>query len=124
MKYLMTAAALCLGMMTAQAQTGKTAPMASNTTNCIATTTDKDWASLGLTAEQTTKVKEIQGECRKASDKMKADNMDSKESPMLNKYEEEVKKVLTPAQYEKWVKECSTRAAKPMQDKNTMEKSN
>jgi Spy/CpxP family protein refolding chaperone len=124
MKYLMTAAALCLGILSAQAQTGKTGTTAPAARNCIASTTDKGWADLGLTAEQTTKVKEIQSESRKATDRLKADNMENKESPMLDKYEDEVKKVLTPAQYEKWVKECSTRAEKPAPEKNTMERSN
>lgn len=119
MKYLMTAAALCLGMMTAHAQTEKTAPMVPSSHNCLATTTDKDWAGLGLSTEQTTKVKEIQSECMKVSDKMKADHMDIKASPMLDKYEDKVKEVLTPKQYDKWVKECSTRASI---DKNEMEK--
>lgn len=124
MKYLMTAAALCLGMMTAKAQTEQTAPMAPATHNCLASTTDKDWASLDLTAEQKTKVKNIKEECMKASDKMKADNTDTKTSPMMDKYESEVKAVLTPAQYDKWVKWCSTRADKKMDDKKSMEKSN
>lgn len=124
MKYLMTAAALCLGMWSAQAQTGTPATIQPANHNCLASTTDKDWARLDLNAEQTTKVKAIQGESMKANDKLKADNMDSKESPMLNKYEEELKKVLTPAQYEKWVKECSTRAGKPTENKNAVDKSN
>ena len=111
MKYLMTAAALCLGMMTAQAQTGKTAPMAQATHNCLASTTDSDWKGLGLSAEQTTKLKDLQSEAMKVSDKMKADKVDTKTSPMMDKYEGKVKDVLTPAQYEKWVKECTTRAS-------------
>lgn len=111
MKYLMTTAALCLSLMTVQAQSERTAPMAATSHNCLTTTTDKDWAGLGLSAEQTAKVKEVQMECMKVSDKLKADNMDSKNSPMLDKYEGKVKEVLTPAQYEKWVKECSTHAA-------------
>ncbi|MEO8734037.1 MAG: hypothetical protein ABI373_06885 [Flavobacteriales bacterium] len=90
----------------------------------MASTTDKDWASLDLTAEQKTKVKNIKEECMKASDKMKADNTDTKTSPMMDKYESEVKAVLTPAQYDKWVKWCSTRADKKMDDKKSMEKSN
>ena len=124
MKYLMTAAALCFGLMSAQAQTAKTATGTPAAHNCVISTTDKQWADLGLTAEQTTKVKAIQSDCMEASDKMKADNMDTKESPIMNKYEEDVKEVLTPAQYEKWVKECSTRAEKPMEEKSTMENSN
>ena len=124
MKYLITAAALCLGMLSAQAQTTKGESMKPAAHNCVASTTDKDWASLGLTADQTSKLKSIQSECMKSSSKMQADHMESKESPMMNKYEDEVKKVLTPAQYEKWVKQCSTRAEKPTEDKKMMEKSN
>lgn len=111
MKYLMTTAALCLGMLTAQAQIEKAAPMVPVSHNCLSTTTDKDWSALDLSAEQTTKVKEVQMECMKMSDKMKADHMDSKASPMLDKYEGKVKEVLTPAQYDMWVKQCSTRAS-------------
>lgn len=124
MKYLMIAAALCFGTMSAQAQTQNTKATAPAARNCVVSTTDKGWSDLGLTADQTTKVKSIQSECMKASEKMKADNMQSKESPMMNKYEDEVKKVLTPAQYEKWVKECSTHAAKPMDSKMMEEKAN
>lgn len=120
MKYLMTAAALCLGMMTVQAQTGKTAPMVPMSHNCLSSTTDKDWAGLALSTEQTAKVKEIQSECMKVSDKLKADNVDTKISPMLDKYEGKVKEVLTPAQYDKWVKGCSTHASI---NKTDMEKS-
>lgn len=119
MKYLITAAALCLGMMTAQAQTEKTAPMVPASHNCLSSTTDKDWAGLALSTEQTAKVKEIQSECMKVSAKMKADNVDTKASPMLDKYEGKVKEVLTPAQYDKWVKGCSTHASI---DKGDMQK--
>lgn len=111
MKYLMTAAALCLGLMTAQAQTGKTAPMVPASHNCLSNTTDQNWKDLGLTAEQTTKVKAIQSESMKTSEKMKSDNMGTKTSPMMDKYESQVKEVLKPEQYDKWVKECSTRAS-------------
>ena len=122
MKYLFTAAALCLGMLGAQAQTDNKMDTTSPAHNCVASTTDKDWASLGLSADQTTKVKSIQTESMKANDKMKADHMETKESPMMDKYEGEVKSVLTPEQYDKWVKWCTTRAAKPMDAKKTMEK--
>lgn len=113
----MTAAALCLGMLSAHAQTELAVATQPAAHNCLASTTDKDWTSLALTADQTTKVKEIQGECMKASDKMKADHMDSKESPMLDKYEGQVKAVLTPEQYDKWVKWCNAHASAPAPDK-------
>jgi hypothetical protein len=121
MKYLFTAAALCLGMLSANAQTKSTTSTTTPAHNCLASTTDKDWTSLGLNAEQSAKVKDIQSEAMKANDKMRSDNMDSKESPMMDTYESKVKSVLTPAQYDKWVKWCSTHAQKPAEN-NTMDK--
>ena len=116
MRYLMIAAALCTGMVGAQAQTtpaekpatATQKPMQHPAHNCMMTS-DADWTSLGLTAEQTTSVQAIQAECKKeCAGKMKDDPSMMK---MMDTHEARVKEVLTPAQYESWMKLCSAQAA-------------
>lgn len=112
MKQLMIAAALCFGTMGAQAQTtpvesAKSAPDDHAAYNCMRAT-DKDWASLNLTAEQTSQVKAIQGECMKERGAMMKDNPGMGQS--MDKHESRVKAVLTPAQYDNWMKWCSAQA--------------
>lgn len=112
MKIMLTAAALCLGIMSASAQSDKVQD-ATSPKNCLTSTTDKDWSSLGLSAEQSTKVKDLQGEWRKAESAKTVDaKTATKSSPMMDSYEAKVKEVLTPEQYENWVKWCSTHASK------------
>ncbi len=121
MKHLMTAAALCIGMFGAQAQTTPTkatpaakpaVAMAHPMHNCMMAS-DKDWASLKLSAEQTEKVKGIQAECMKECGAMM--KTDPKMAKMMDKHEANVKAVLTPEQYENWMKWCSAQAsAAPM----------
>lgn len=124
MKYILTAAALCIGIFGAQAQSAPAKPV--NTVKPVVTTpahpthncmmaTDKDWASLKLTPDQTTKVKAIQEECMKSCGAtMKTD---PKMSTMMDKHEAQVKAVLTPEQYGNWMKWCAmqghTMPAKP-----------
>jgi Spy/CpxP family protein refolding chaperone len=115
MKHVMIATALCFGMLGAQAQTTPTDPAKATPAtqtkhpahNCMSAT-DKDWASLNLTAEQTTKVKVIQAECQKECGAMMKD--DPSLGKTMDKHEARVKSVLTPAQYDNWMKWCSAQA--------------
>jgi Spy/CpxP family protein refolding chaperone len=128
MKYLMTAAALCIGMLGAQAQgttPAKPAPAKPTATaahpahNCMMAT-DKEWTSLKLTADQTTKVKAIQETCMKECGAMM--KTDPKMAQMMDKHEAEVKAVLTPEQYSNWMKWCSTQAKAPAPAEKPKEK--
>ena len=117
MKIMLTAAALCLGMMSAQAQSDKVQD-ATSPRNCLTSTTDKDWSSLGLSTEQSAQVKDLQDEWRKAESAKSVDaKTGTKTSPMMDSYEAKVKEVLTPEQYENWVKWCSTHATKEVKHK-------
>lgn len=117
MKIMLTAAALCLGMMSANAQSEKMQDVTSPK-NCLTSTTDKDWASLGLSTEQSAKVMDLQGEWRKAESAKSVDaKTGTNTSPMMDSYEAKVKEVLTPEQYENWVKWCSTHASKEVKQK-------
>ena len=115
MNKLMIAAALCVGTLCAQAQTtpSKVDPNEGAQKsvhaqhNCMMAT-DKDWASLGLSAEQTTKVKVIQGECQTDCGAMTKD--DPKMGMMMDKHEARVKEVMTAAQYDKWMTWCANQA--------------
>jgi hypothetical protein len=128
MKTLMIAAALCAGMMSAQAQDTPTENKGTTTTpattpqkpvtrmdkkDCLMTT-DADWKAMGLTADQLTKVKAIQAEHEKACAGMKKD--DASAAMMTDKHEARIKEVLTPTQYDSWKKQCTamTSPAKPM----------
>jgi len=117
MKYALTAAALCFGLLGAQAQNVKGQDVQSPK-NCLTSTTDKDWTSLGLNAEQSTKVKELQSEWR-ANESAKTVNAktDARSAPVMDSYEAKVKEVLTPEQYDNWVKWCSTHAHKAVKEK-------
>lgn len=117
MKYALTAAALCFGLLGAQAQNTKGQDVQSPK-NCLTSTTDKDWTTLGLNAEQSAKVKELQAEWR-ANESAKTVNAktDARSAPVMDSYEAKVKDVLTPEQYESWVKWCSTHANKAVKQK-------
>jgi Spy/CpxP family protein refolding chaperone len=113
MKHVMIAAAFCFGIMGAQAQTTPTTDPAKATPamqathpahNCMGAS-EKDWASLNLTAEQTTKVKAIQAECQKECGAMMKD--DPSMGKAMDKHEARIKAVLTPAQYDNWMKWCT-----------------
>jgi hypothetical protein len=131
MKNLMIAAALCAGMMSAQAQSTPTDNKGTTTTpattpqkpvtqvdnkDCLRTT-EADWKAMGLTADQLTKVKDIQAEHEKACAGMKKD--DASKTMMTDKHEARIKEVLTPTQYDAWKKQCTSMAdpAKPMEKK-------
>ena len=130
MKTLMMAAALCAGMMSANAQSTTTETRTTATTpqkpmahtDCLMST-DADWKALGLSADQLTKVQAIQAEhkknCAAMKDEagMKHDHADM--AMMADKHEAGIKEVLTPTQYDSWKKQCTAMAtpAKPMEKK-------
>ena len=136
MKTLMIAAALCAGLLNAQAQSTptdtKTTPTDTRTAqkpvtqvdnkDCLKTT-DADWKTLGLTAEQMTKVQAIQAEHKKDCSAMKDEagmkHDEATKAAMADKHEERIKEVLTPAQNDAWMKWCTAQAtpAKPMEKK-------
>ena len=116
MKIVLTVAALCLGMMTAQAQSEKMQD-ANSSKNCLTSTTDKDWSSLGLSKEQTAQVKQVQSDWLAENAKVADAKAGTMASPMMNSYEGKVQAVLSPEQYENWVKWCSTHASKQVKQK-------
>ncbi|MEO8067837.1 MAG: hypothetical protein ABI599_09115 [Flavobacteriales bacterium] len=78
---------------------------------CILATDATVWASLGLSEEQLKKVQSIQTQC-------KTDCVTGQESgevapelagAALKRHEEDVEKILTEEQYNKWMKWCSER---------------
>ena len=117
MKHVILAAALCAGTFSVQAQTPAADTKTSSATtqkptpaqhNCMQAS-DKEWASLGLTAEQTTKVKAIQEEhTRDCAGKAKDEASAAKS---MDKHEARIKEVLTPEQYDQWMKWCTAQAA-------------
>ncbi len=124
MKLIIIAAALGLGTLGAKAQTTPTEPakaapaaQATHPTHNCMSATEKDWASLNLTAEQAAQVKTIQAECAKECGAM------MKEDPALgktmDKHEARVKAVLTPAQYDNWMKWCSAQAGSTVKEAPT-----
>jgi len=109
----MIAAALCAGMMSAQAQTtptdhSKTLTATQEGKKDCMKTTEAEWKSLGLSADQITRVKAIQDEHTKACAGMKKD--DARADAMVDKHEESLKEVLTPLQFENWQKQCTAMA--------------
>ena len=66
------------------------------------------WTSLGLTNDQIAKVKEIQAVCQKDYDVSKADGS---AATSVAKHEEDLKTVLSPDQYNKWVQWCDEQQA-------------
>lgn len=117
MKHALTAAALCFGLLGAQAQNTKGQDVQSPK-NCLTSTTDKDWTSLGLDAEQSAQVKEIQAEWRANESASARDaKTGTRTAPVMDSYEAKVKEVLSAEQYDKWVKWCSTHADKAVKDK-------
>lgn len=112
-KHVLAAAALCFGVVSAQAQDEAAQPVAKAPHNCLTSTTDKDWKALNLDAEQTAEVKDIQSEWRaEQSTQAKSSKDAMNKSPMMDSYEAKVKDVLTAEQYDKWVEWCSTHANK------------
>ena len=137
MKYLMMAAALCAGVMSAQAQSTPAETKGTSTTattpqkpaaqadnkDCLKTS-DAEWKALGLTTEQMTKVKAIQDEHTKACASMKKDEAgvkrdDASSAALADKHEASIKEVLSPTQYDSWKKQCTAMATptKPVEKK-------
>ncbi len=72
------------------------------------------WTSLGLTNDQIAKVKEIQAACQKDYDVSKADGS---AATSVARHEEDLKTVLSPDQYKKWVQWCDEQQASKGTDK-------
>lgn len=68
-------------------------------------TTDADWKALGLTAEQMTQVKAVQDEHQQACAGMKKD--EARTDALLDQHETRIKALLSPTQYESWMKQCT-----------------
>ncbi len=135
MKYLMMTAALCAGVLSAQAQSTPTETKGSTTTTSVQKpvtqahkdclkTTEADWKALGLTAQQLTEVKAVQAEHEKACSSMTKDEAgmkkdDAAKAEMTDAHEARIKELLTPTQYDSWKKQCTAMAtpAKPMEKK-------
>ncbi|MCB9184543.1 MAG: hypothetical protein H6591_11560 [Flavobacteriales bacterium] len=120
---LFPAALILMGTLSAAAQSGTAvvpkanevamATVAPGGDDCVSRTTPEAWTSLGLTADQMTKVQEIQTkhkkECAAMTDKKAT-------SDMMDKHSSEIKEVLSTDQYTKWMNWCEQRAqgtAKP-----------
>lgn len=95
--------------------------------DCVSRTTPENWTSLGLSAEQLSKVREIQASHRKecaAHDETKAHETKANETKMtenqtadakakmMDKHEGKIKEVLTAEQYGKWLTWCAEQPAK------------
>ena len=113
-------ALLCAISANAQSTPSSTAPTKDPAKGdrhaCIMAGADT-WTTLGLSADQVTKVKEIQASC-------KADYGMAKEKDAQNtsvaKHEAELKAVLTPEQYTNWTKWCAERKTTSMTEPATM----
>lgn len=114
---LFPAALMLMGTLTATAQSAMVADNSTTTTtvaatepgtdDCVARTTPEAWTSLGLSAEQMSKVSAIQGDHKKACAAM-ADKKATSE--MTDKHTAQIKEVLTTDQYTKWMDWCQQRA--------------
>lgn len=116
----MMAAALCAGMMSAQAQdtksssnTGQKPTTQMDHKDCLHTT-EAEWKAMGLTGQQITEVKAIQAEHQKACSGMKKD--DAAGAALMDKDEQRVKALLLPDQYDSWKRQCTAMnsLSKPM----------
>ena len=115
MKYMLTTAAFCIGIMGAHAQTERTTPTPpQGNADCLTMITDQDWTAMGLNSEQMAKVKEIQAEQRKAMGKGNTTDRTSPTTGNVN-YEAMVKNAITTVQYDKWRKWCDGHARDGMQ---------
>jgi hypothetical protein len=126
MKYLLTALAFCTGLFAANAQNTAISTSADQSGkmsakhpahNCMMIS-EKDWAGLGLSDEQTERITAIREEC------MKTCAAKMKESPkmamMADPHEDKVKEILTAEQHMGWMKACASlpdaAAPKPMME--------
>lgn len=124
MKHVLTAAALCIAVAGANAQSSGTTAPVQQPHNCLTSTTDRDWAGLGLNSEQSTKIRDLQADWRKHQGNQgtmeKGTNTGT--SPMMDSYEAKVKDILGQEQYDKWVKWCGTHANQGTMRDNTRTK--
>lgn len=105
-KLVLSATALCFGFASANAQGEPAKPATYKAGHeCLATATDTDWKNLELTADQVTKVKEIQAEYQKARS---ADA--NAQAPTADKVADKLRAVLGPEQYAKYVEWCAAKA--------------
>ncbi|MFZ1687454.1 MAG: hypothetical protein WAU70_08540 [Flavobacteriales bacterium] len=82
---------------------------AASTHQCLATTDDAAWTSLGVKPDQLTRVHAIQADCKKACGALTAEEKAAKEADVVAKHEADLKAVLTPEQYVNWQKWCATK---------------
>jgi Spy/CpxP family protein refolding chaperone len=110
-KILATAAVALLCTLGAQAQTDQKATGGTSTHNCLLKADDNTWTTLGLSADQKQKVKDVQVKYKADADK----TMDAKSG--MDKYDKELQTILTPEQQEKWKQWCSGRTTAPTDKK-------
>ncbi|MCB0791868.1 MAG: hypothetical protein H6595_09830 [Flavobacteriales bacterium] len=79
---------------------------------CLGLASSSTWEELGLTPEQTKRVTDIQMRCNKEMEMHKDMGADGK---MVDKYEGELKAVLTDPQFEQYKAWCAGRSQKPME---------
>ncbi len=107
---LFTAALAFFASATVTAQDTKsttTQPAQKSKVSCIMAD-ETALASLSLSEDQLTKVRDIQANCRKEHGTTKATDVDPKS---VAKYEDQLKAVLTPDQFAKWAQWCDANKA-------------
>lgn len=116
-KQLMIAVAFCC----ATAAVAQTTPTTTPTTTpqdkgasheCLMNADAQAWSSLGLTSDQTRRVQEIQAQCKKECEGMKGSADKDHMRTMSDKHDAQIKAVLSPDQYSKWVAWCGTQGMK------------
>ncbi|MBS1583173.1 MAG: hypothetical protein JST66_13325 [Bacteroidetes bacterium] len=100
---LATAVVALLCTAGAQAQSGTKTMAHDGTHHCLLMADDNTWSTLGLSADQQKKAKDLQAKCKAegASKTGEAGKMDA------GKYEKELQAMLTPEQYDQWKKWCT-----------------
>jgi len=81
---------------------------------CLMTTTDEAWTSIGLTPQQLEEVRAIQTLCETDRTALQETGERDPElaQAMLEKHRENIRAVLSREQYEKWQQWCDKRPAK------------
>lgn len=80
--------------------------------DCLSRTTPETMTSLGLSPEQQGKVRDIQAAHKKECAAHDATTNAETKANVADKHEAQVKEVLTPDQYTKWVAWCADQPAK------------
>lgn len=80
--------------------------------DCLSRTTPEAMTSLGLSPEQQGKVRDIQAAHKKECAAHDATTTAEVKAKVADKHEAQVKEVLTPDQYTKWVAWCADQPAK------------